>query len=447
MSTHQGPWETARRQSMFASSLGMMTGRAASMALGFVFWLLAARLFAPAEVGLAAGAIAAMMLCTQLGALGVGSAFISLYPQYRQRVDTLLSAAITVVGLGSLIAGGLFLLLASAAFGDLDVVAASATYTGLFLAMCLLGTVNIVLDQVSMALGRGTQVLMRNVLFGGVAALSLLAVGTTMEDASSIQLFSLWVAAGVSACAMGGLQLWRFGLRYRFLSRIHRTVGASLIRVGLPNHALTLTERAPGLVLPIVVTELLSPAQNAFWYTVWMMAWVVYIIPISMGIALFAEVSHHPDSLATAVRSGVRSALALGSVAAVGLALLAGLLLGVLGDQYATQGSTPLRILLVALPPLTFVQQYFAVCRATGKLTEAILAGAVSGIVAVVSAALTARPYGLAGMAWAWVATQYVTGAWALVRVRSLDAGGPDAGRASRTAQAPIPPDVTPAPC
>ena len=447
MSTHQAPWGAARRQSMFASSLGMMTGRAVSMALGFVFWLLAARLFAPSEVGLAAGAIAAMMLCTQLGALGVGSAFISLYPQYRQRVDTLLSAAITVVGLGSLVAGGLFLLLASAAFGDLDVVAASAAYTGLFLVMCLLGTVNIILDQVSMALGRGGQVLTRNVLFGGVAAVSLLAVGTTREEASSLQLFSLWVAAGVSACAMGGLQLRRSSLRYRFPTRIHRTVGASLIRVGLPNHALTLTERAPGLVLPIVVTELLSPAQNAFWYTVWMMAWVVYIVPISMGIALFAEVSHHPDSLPTAVRSGVRSALALGSAAAVGLALLAGLLLGVLGDQYATQGSTPLRILLVALPPLTFLQQYFAVCRATGKLTEAILTGAVSGIAAVVSAALAARPYGLAGMAWAWVATQYVAGAWALVRVRSLDAGGPDARRASRTPQAPIPPDVTPAPC
>src|SRR5207237_5365923 len=89
-----------------------------------------------------------------------------------------------------------------------------------------------------------------------------------------------------------------------------------LVRVGLPDPALPLTEPAPGLMLPILVTELLSPARNAFWYAVWMMAWVVYIIPISMGMALFAEASHRPESLARAVRSGVGSSLLFVVVAA-----------------------------------------------------------------------------------------------------------------------------------
>jgi O-antigen/teichoic acid export membrane protein len=446
MSTHKGSPEAGRRHSMFTSSMGMITGRVASMALGFAFWALAARLFAPAPVGLAAGVIAAMMLCTQLGALGVGSAFISLFPRYQHQPSVLLDTAITIAALGPLVAGGLFLLFSSVAFADLDVVAASAPYIGLFLAMCVLGTVNIVLDQISMALGQGVQVLSRNVLFGGVAAGALIVLAVTTEGVSSLQLFSLWVAAGVSACALGGFQLRRSPLRYRISPRIERTVGAGLIRTGLPNHALTLTERAPGLILPIVVTELLSPAQNAFWYTIWMMAWVVYIIPISMGIALFAEVSHHPESLATAVRSGVRSALGLGSAAAAGLALCATLVLGVLGDRYATEGSTPLRILLLALLPLTFVQVYFAMCRATRRLPEAILTGAVTGLAAVVSAALAAPPYGLAGMAWAWVAIQYLAGAWSLVRIRTLRAGGLDPLTASPAVHAPMPPDVTPAP-
>ncbi|MCA1673185.1 MAG: hypothetical protein LC799_13640, partial [Actinobacteria bacterium] len=190
----------------------------------------------------------------------------------------------------------------------------------------------------------------------------------------------------------------------------------------------------------------LSPAQNAVWYTIWMMAWVVYIIPISMGIALFAEVSHRPESLPTAVRSGVRSALGLGAAAAAGLALFAGLFLGVLGDQYAAQGSTLLRILLLAYLPLTLVQVYFAVCRATQKLPEAILTGAVTGLAAVVSAALAARPYGLEGMAWAWVAIQYLVGAWALVRIRALSAGALGSLVALPAADASLRPDVTPAP-
>ncbi len=446
MTDNQRSPETAIRHSMFASSMGMITGRAISMALGFVFWVLAARLFAAGPVGLAAGVIAAMMLCTQLGALGVGSAFISLFPRYSDRASSLLDTSITVVTLGSLLAAGLFLILASTVFAELDVVAASVLYTVLFLAMCVLGTVNILLDQVSMAFGRGTQVLARNLLFGGVAAVSLVALAAMSREAGSLELFSLWVAAGASACAMGGLQLWRSTVRYRFRPRIEQSIAVRLIRVGLANHALTLTERAPGLILPVLVTELLSPAENAFWYTIWMMSWVVYIIPISMGIALFAEVSHRPASLPGAVRSGVRAALGLGSAAAVGLGLFASVFLGVLGEQYAIRGSTPLRILLLALPPLTFVQVYFAVCRAGQRLPEAIVTGAVSGSAAVVSATLAARPYGLAGMAWAWVALQYAAGAWAVVRVRSLRARGLDPLAVSPADHAPVPADLTPAP-
>jgi len=408
------------RSSMVRNSVGMISGRAASMALGFLFWLFAARLFPPDKVGLTAGVVSAMMLCTQLALLGIGSAFIAYFPRHQQRPAALLDTAVSIVVVSSLAAGVLFLVTASFSFHELRVVGRSALYVAMFLAMCVLGTLNILLDQVSIAIGRGGQVLSRNVVFGGVAVALLLPLHAIVPDASSLTLFSLWIGAGVGACALGGAQLWRALEGYRYRPRLTPGLRRPLVRVGLPNHALTLTERAPGLILPILVTELLSPTQNAFWYAVWMMAWVVYIIPISMGMALFAEASHRPESLARAVRSGVGSSLLFGVVSAAALALLAHPLLDLLGSRYAAAGATPLRILLIAFVPLTLVQVYFASCRATGRLAEAIVTGTVSGVVAVAAAALVARSGGLAGMAWTWVVTQWVTGLWALVRLRSL---------------------------
>ena len=232
------------------------------------------------------------------------------------------------------------------------------------------------------------------------AVVLLLLLHTIAHDASSLALFSLWIGGGVGACALGASQLWRSLDGYRYRPRLEHGLRAPLVRVGLPNHLLTLTERAPGLILPILVTELLSPTQNAYWYAVWMMAWVVYIIPISMGMALFAEASHRPESLARAVRSGVGTSLLFGVASAGAIAVLAGPLLGLLGARYADAGATPLRILLIAFVPLTLVQVYFASCRATGKLTEAIVTGMVSGVVAVGAAAVAAGSGGLAGMAW-----------------------------------------------
>lgn len=414
------------RGSMVRNSLGMISGRAASMALGFLFWLLAARLFPPGKVGLTAGVVAAMMLCTQLALLGIGSAFIAHFPRHQHRPAPLLDTAVSIVIVASLVAGVVFLLTASFAFDELRVVGESPLYIAAFLAMCVLGTLNILLDQVSIAIGKGGQVLSRNVAFGGLAVLLLVLLRAVNADASSITLFSLWVGSGIGACALGASQLWRAVERYQYRPRLERELRLPLVRTGLPNHALTLTERAPGLVLPIIVTELLSPTANAFWYAVWMMAWVVYIIPISMGMALFAEAAHRPESLAAAVRTGVRSSLLFGVVCATGLAVLANPILSLLGARYAAAGTTPLRILLVAFLPLTLVQVYFASCRATGKLGEAIATGTLSGLVALTAAALVASSSGLAGMAWTWVGTQYVTGAWALVRLRSLSRLQPD---------------------
>lgn len=416
---HDGAEPRPRRSlSMPLNSATLVAGKVASMGLGFVFWLLAARLYAPAEVGLAAGAVSAMMLCTQVALMGVGSAFILRFPAHRERPAPLVDSALTIVALTSLAAGFLFLLLASGAFRELALVGRDPLFAAAFLAACVLGTVGIVLDQAATALRRGDQMLVRNVAFG-VAALAAL-VALALADRGSLMVFLPWVVAGGAGLGLGLVQLRRALGRYHFRPGLHREPSRQLVGAGLPNWMLTLTERAPGLILPIVVVELLSPQANAFWYVVWMMAWVVYIVPIQVGVNLFAELARRPEGLSGAVRHGIKTSLALGALGAVGLAVTAELVLGVLGPGYADAGAAPLRILVVAVVPLTLVQAYFAACRATGALTEATLVGAASGAGAVIAAAAVSISFGLPGMAVAWVTAQTLAGGWAAWRLRAF---------------------------
>lgn len=421
-----------RALSMVFNSVSVMLGKGATMALGFLFWLLAARQFAPEEVGLAAGAVSAMMLCTQLAILGVGSAVIMDFRLHPDGPSRMLNTSFTAVPAVALTMGAAFLVLASSAFVELSVLAAKPVFAALFLTATVLGTLGILLDQVSIALRRGDQVFVRGLLFGGgtVAMIVVIPLATGAEN--SIAIFAPWVIAGVGVCLAGLVQLRRSSLRYRYRPRVERPIADRLLRIGLPNWALTLTERAPGLILPIVVTELLSPVANATWYAVWMMAWVVYIIPISVGLALFAEAAHRPETLRAATMTGIRSALAIGLTAAVAVALLAHFALSLLGQGYADGGATPLRILVGAVVPLAFVQAYFAACRAQRRLGEAIATGVVSGAIGVGAAAAAGVAFGLTGMAVAWVVVQALTGAWAVWRLRSL---GGLKGAASRDAE------------
>jgi O-antigen/teichoic acid export membrane protein len=423
---------------MRLSSFGLIAGKVATMGTGALFWLLAAKEFARDDVGLAGAVIPAMMLCTQLALLGIGSAFIVDYPKHERRPASLLDTALSMVVATSLVAAGIFLASAALFLDKLDVVASTPLYAALFVAMTITGTIQILFDQVSMALRRGDQVFLRAVLFGALTFGSLGVVVLFSKSASSMAIVSPWVVGGAGLCLLGLVQLWHLCGRYNYRPRIDRAIASRMVRVGVPNHLLTLTERAPGLILPIIVVEQLSKSANATWYVVWMMTWVIYIVPISVGIALFSELIRKPEAYGRAVRHGAQTAMAFGAAGAILLALLANVLLGFFGHAYADEGTAPLRILVWGFVPLTVIQVYYASCRARHRLGEAIVAGVLAGLVSLAAAYVVAPDHGLTGMAVAWIVTQALAGLWAAWRVRAMSrASGPrPEGNSARATEA-----------
>lgn len=358
--------------SMTGNSLALIASRVVAMGLGFLFWLLAARLFPADQVGLAAAVVSAMMLCTNIALFGLGSAVISRLPHHPDQPAPLLNAALTLVTLASAAAAVLFLVLAAVGLPELGAVAADPLYAVLFVACCVFGTLGLLLEQTSTALRRGDHALARGVASGLITVLGLVATVLITDATDSILLLGPWVAASAFVFAFGLVQLYGTVRGYRTRWNTRWPMARELLGSGLPNHALTLAERAPALLLPVIVIELLSPEASATWYAVWMMALVVFIVPTQVGMALFAEVASDAARLRPAVRSAVTAALAVGVPAALALAVLAHPLLSLLGSGYADGGATPLRILVIAILPLTVVQAYFAACRGSGRLLSLI---------------------------------------------------------------------------
>lgn len=416
------PPAAARALAMFPNALALISSKVSVMGLGFLFWLGAARLFDASDVGLAAAVVAAMMLCTQVAVVGLGSAVIVHLPLDMRRPRALLDSAFTLVTVLALMTGLGFLALAALVFGELHVVADSPLYALLFVLTTVTGTLGILLDQLSTSLRRGDHALVRGIAFG-IASLASLACVVALGIGGSGALLVPWGVAGVVAVAIGLLQVRHSLARYLPRPALIRSRALRLLATGAPNYALTLAERMPGLLLPVIVAELLSPATNAAWYMAWMMAWVVFIVPIQVGMTLFAEIAHEPASLPAATKRAVWTALLVGVPAAAALAALAQPLLALLGEEYAGAGAIPLRILVVGLVPLIFVQAYYASCRGTGRLGEAIAAAWVAGLASVGAAALAGSAAGLPAMAVAWVLVQVAAAAFAVVRLREIRNG------------------------
>jgi O-antigen/teichoic acid export membrane protein len=405
---------------MLPNSLALIAAKVATLGLGFLFWVLAARLFSPRDVGLAAAVVAAVMLCTQFALLGAGAAVISLYPEHASSPRRLLHTGINFVVLSGGLIGLAFVAVAAGGFPKLGVVGSSAAYTGLFASMSIFGTLAILLDQISTTLRRGDEALGRGLLNGVLSLVCLALLGVLGASAGSMAIFACWVVGGAAACALGALQLWRGAARYRWRPALDFGLARRLIVVGMPNHLLTLADRAPGLVLPVIVTELLSPTTNAFWYAVWMMAWVVFVIPVQVGMTVFSEASHRPAAIDQLVRHGLRVGLGIGTAAAVCMAALASVALSFMGPRYASGGTEALRILVWGVVPAAIIQVYYARSRAVRRLWEAIATATVTGAATVTAAAVAGAEWGLAAMALAWITVQSVAAVWAVWRLHVL---------------------------
>jgi len=396
------PQTGGRRGRLLGNAAGLLAGKGAAMAVGFTFWVLAIRSTSAQEVGLAAAAFAAMMLCTQLSILGIGAAFITVAQTRERPQRVLLDGALTIVTTVAVVVG-------LTALGVLSTLPAFSTilspvFVPMFVLQVVLGTIVILLDHVAMAVGRGRDVAKRG-LAGGLLTIAPFAIPGLMRDASATSLFSLWLLGAVVSCSWGWILVRRSTPGYVPRLRIDTALTHQLLRAGLPNWGLTLTERVPGLVLPILVAELLSTSDNARWYIVWMMAWVIYQIPNSVGIALFAEVSSQPGRVAAISRRALRVTLLLGVSGATLLAVLATPVLSILGPDYASAGSDPLRILLLGVVPMAYLQVRYAVARAGSNIGPALLLGLTTAAVGLLAAGFIGVRGGLAGVAATWVVT------------------------------------------
>jgi O-antigen/teichoic acid export membrane protein len=159
-----------------------------------------------------------------------------------------------------------------------------------------------------------------------------------------------------------------------------------------------------------------------------MMALAAYMVPLSFGLHLFAEISDQPSELARHSRHQLRSGISFAAAATIALITLGPFVLSLLGPAYASHGSTPLRLAALAAVPMVVMKSYLFTCRGTGRIREGALAAATTGVAAVGLAIAGAASLGLPGIAGAWLAVQIVAALGAALRLRVLasDAASPE---------------------
>lgn len=395
-------YQWAKKNSVILVNAGSLVGTTAvTSVLGFAYWWLAARQFSPEALGLASAAISAMTLLGSLGILGLGTLLIGELPRQQDKEASLISATLIVVGAVGGCLGIVFAAVAPYLSNDFQVLRASIENVALFAVGVSFTASTSVLDQALIGLLRGELQLWRNALFAGVKLAALFVAGLWLSHTTGLTIYATWVIGNaLSLAALARFAPVKGARSYLPQWRLLRKLGPAALK----HHALNLTLDAPPLILPVLVTVLLSATTNAWFYVSWSLASVANIVTVILTTILYAVSSAHPTELARKIRLTLSLALAATVLANCVLLLGARQVLGLFGHRYAEQAAWSLRILALESFPFIIKSHYIAVSRIQGRVAHATLLTIASGTLELGGAALGARLGGLSGLSLGWLA-------------------------------------------
>ena len=404
-----GYWYRLSRDPLSRNSLFIVATTLVNSALGYVFWVVGARLFPASAVGIVAATISAGSVVGILAYAGVGMTLIHSLPQVRKDrewSDTLLAGTGTaaLIGLGGAMIVVAALPLLSAKFALLHQFPNAAIF--------VLGTgawsLGSALDYAFIAERSAHLMLVRNTIH---AAAKLLVAGLLVWVAVKTPTFLLlaWSAAAVIGGLVGAALLWKWLGRGR-LSRprwADLVARANFLRRRLWGHqVVSISGQLPPLLLPVLVTARISARADAFFYLTWLVTGVLLVVSAAVADALFTEGAYQPAELRSRAWFALKLVMAVAIPLMVAFLVGGGLILSVFGPAYAAHALLLLRLLALAAVPDAITNLYVALLRVRSRFLAAGALNLGMGAGTLVASWFLLPVFGITGAGVAWIGMQ-----------------------------------------
>ncbi len=425
--------QVARDDSLVRNSLYMMSATVATAVLGYIFWIVAARVFSTAQVGIASAVISLCSTVALLTYLGPAAMLVERLHTYEQSrawnsyiVRTCAATAAVTAAVGAVMipliahakgygayfgaAGAAVLAVTGASVWTVVQMYCSAFIAarradGMFAVQGLISLFKVLLVVPLCAAGLGAPGL---VLAGGVRSVIGAAAGAFWllpRSAPGAAPAAPAARAGPAAPAEAAGE--QPGRRARHARRPRKRAGYVSHLVG--QHLTSGGGQMTPLLLPVLVVARLGAGRNAYFYITWMIGSVFFMVSPSISQALFAESVRNDVGLRPTVVKAFRIAAFLLIPAIVVMVAGGKLILAIFGQPYVSAGYGLLVLLAISAMPDAVSNVAVAICRATNRLgySASINLGILA--VTVASAWLLMPRFGLLGVGIGWLAAQVLS--------------------------------------
>jgi O-antigen/teichoic acid export membrane protein len=388
---------------LYKNSIFNMAGTFVLGGLGFVFWLIIARLYKPENVGIATILISIMTLLSSFTIMGLDSSLTRYLPKSANKHE-LINSAFVIVAIVALVATVIFLLGLQAFSPKLLFLRSNFFYILSFTIFLIFCSWNILVDNIFMAFRAAINILIKNIIISTLKLMLpfvLIAFGAYGIFASAASALALGVLAGLS------ILIFKFKIRPSISVKISFIKEKSIYSSA--NYIVIFMRSMPSLVLPVIILNILSANYAAYFYIASMIQNVLVVIPIATEQALLAEGSYNEAELKKHVKKAIATTLVILIPATTIIVLFGNILLQFFGKSYATEAFQFLRLYSISTIFTALLLIASAVMNVKHKIkTLVILNITVAVLTLCLSYAFISG--GLVGIGWGWTLGQAIAG-------------------------------------
>ncbi len=389
-----------KNDSLYRNAIWLMAGTFVMSGIGVFYWIIATRLYSPKEIGLATTFISIISLITGLSMLGFNITLIRFLPNSKEKEKNI-NTAFSVVFLASLIFGTIFLIALPDWSDKLLFVRSSIPIVVMLIIFFPLNTLNGLTDSVFIAMRESKFVFVSNLSQSLTKILVLVLL-------SSLGVWGLIGSVMASAVVAVIICLVLISYRYKINLKIgiDRKILEKVRSYALGNYISGFIGTLPTYLLPIIITNRISPEQTAYFYIPNMITGLLVMIPSTIARSYLTESSHSDEVLS--IKKPIFNTFQLLFPLIFLIVVLGRFILSIFGKIYAIESYFYLVISSISILISVFnylLGSRLLVQHQTRKIIIANILGASSTI--IVSFILI--KFGILGIAWAGVISQIIT--------------------------------------
>ncbi|MBS3146272.1 lipopolysaccharide biosynthesis protein [Candidatus Woesearchaeota archaeon] len=397
------------KSSLYRNAFFLVINSTIMSGLGFFFWTLATRLFNSYEVGLALTLITSMTLIGSISLFGFDDALIRYLGTSKVK-NLKINSIFSICALISFIISVVFVIVAIGFIPQISFISKNLLLALSFIASCVVWTQFILSDSLFVALRDTKYVFIKNSLFSFIK----LMLPFLLLSLGFLGIFYSWTAAALVSIMILLLILPK-NFNYKPKVDINLNVLKEMFRFSVSNYIMKVFISAPSLILPLIITRMLSPEKTAYFYIAWMIADFIAVVPNSLALSLFAEGSSNQSSK-VAIKRTLKISYIILMIVIITIFLLGGFVLSLFGQEYFQNSLNLMLILSLAAIPLTLNTTYITVSRLRKDTRKLIFIGIYHFVFFLSLSLLLIRTFDIFGIGIAWLTTNLLLSIYILLR-------------------------------